>query len=594
MKRSELLLRMTFCVLMLIGVLALPFRIHADNVEDTASLRINSNEFEFNLRKHILIVNSYHQGYSWTDGITTGILDVFYRHGLNAEIHIENLDSKRIRNPKVWKTALTNNIESFPPDYLDLIIVSDDDALNTLFEMGHAYHSVPIVFCGISSDVAAIPQKCPVFTGVEEYLPFEENIRLGLKLFPGTEHIVVVTDNSQTGQTHRQEAEQTLKKLALNDMDVIWLDGTSGLSTADLADRLRTLPDNSIVIFSIWHIDGEGHYWDPGNYYPLFSKICNAPVFVNTDVGLKYGFLGGKMSLSGKQGELAGELAVQILFGELQDKTYYIKDINEYRFNWQELKRWGIRRKDLPAGSLILNRPLTIYNQYKTFFWVTLSLIIMLFLLIWVVLIYHYRYRRYETQRTLQAHETKRLANRYNILLEQSNSAILIFRIESGEVLDVNRKACELFEYSEEKFLKLNLNRYFHNYHELMSEIDILKASPHEMELLKHDSGVFYAQVILNYLEEEDEKLIYAIVNDISIRKQQEEEIKKSRARLDEVLLYSKNAFWEWNLRTGKLRKDANFWRALDVDPATLKRDPEEAEYYLDHVHPEDREAFVL
>ena len=51
-------------------------------------IRINTDKMENDLRKKVLIINSYHQGHPWTDGITKGILSVLKNDEIDIETHI--------------------------------------------------------------------------------------------------------------------------------------------------------------------------------------------------------------------------------------------------------------------------------------------------------------------------------------------------------------------------------------------------------------------------------------------------------------------------------------------------------------------------
>ena len=545
------------------------------------------------LPKKIFILHSYHQGHPWTDGITKGILDKFNETDLPVDIHIEYLNTKRVLDKASWKEDLKLKLDSNPKDYLDLIIISDDNALRTMYKLGHEYHNTPIIYCGVTEDITRWAGTCSMFFGVEEYLPFKENINLGLKLFPETEHIAFVVDRSPTGASHMYAAKKAIKEMNIPDEKIIWLKAFEGMNTTQMINELSNLPENTIVIFSIWQIDGEKRFWDPRKYYPIYAEACNAPIFSVMDVGVDNAFVGGKVTVSETQGKMVADFGIQLLYGELLENLKRVPDHTEYIFNWEELNRWDIKVKDLPEGSKIINKPITVYSQYKTFFFLTLTLVVLMFVLFWLLLLYHFRYRNYEIKRTKMAKETKQMAKRYNILFEQSNSSIVIFDLKSSNVLAFNDKALALFEVPENKFKNYPLNSYFNNYNELLSKLDDLIKGPFELTMYKNDHSSFQAQVILSLLEEEGVTSAYAIINDITLRKQQEEEIRINKARLNEALQNSKNSYWEWDLVDNALHKDENFWLALNVDPKTLKEDPLDSNYYLSSVHPDDKEKFI-
>jgi signal transduction histidine kinase/ABC-type uncharacterized transport system substrate-binding protein/CheY-like chemotaxis protein len=564
-----------------------PFSVHAQK-----EILLNTDKMENDLRKKVLIINSYHQGHPWTDGITKGILNVLKNEEIDVETHIQNMDTKRILNTQSWGKILSYNLSSFPPGYLDLIITTDDNATFSLFTLEPKLEHLPVVYCGITNEQILRSDTSRNFIGFQEYLPFKENIDLALKLFPNTQHIAIVTDNSRSGIVHKFAAEKSIASYNNKDLDYIWLDGSTGLITTELMHELSHLPDNTIVLFSIWQVDGEGRFWDPLKYYSQYVKVCNSPMFTTTDVGIHNAFLGGLVTVSEKQGELAAQIAVKILNGTPLSEIKDVHDKNEYIFNYKELKRWNISQKDLPENSIILNKPLTVYNQYKTFFFLTLSLIILLFVLFWILLLYHFRYRNYELQRTEMANKTTLFSERYRIMFEESNNAIVIFELKSGVVRSFNEKALELFKSTPEEFYNYNLKKYIKDYDNLGESIDKWKVEPLELELQKSDLTNFYAQIIINLMEEDNVLLVYAIINDITVRRNQEEEIKISKARLTETLLNSRNSYWEWDLENNTLHKDESFWLALDIDPATLDEDPLDGEFYINAIHPFDKKAF--
>jgi len=570
------------------------FLLNADEGLDPAlSRRVNTRELERTRYKNVLYINSYHYGYPWSDSILRSAQRHFDHSKTNIRLHTVFLDSKRIQDPETWKGILLERFHAYPEDYFDLIMLSDDNAMNTLLDLGHGYHRVPVVFCGISEDAASVRTRCPNFVGVEDRIPFYENIRLGLELFPETEHIAVVTDNSETGRTHRAVAEKALDSLRLKDKKLIWLDGKRGLTTGELLQRLRDLPENTIVIFSVWQVGGGGNYREVDAVYPLITTASSAPVFTNNDLGLEHGFFGGYLNSSKDQGELAAALGVRLLSGVPPEDVNNVKDTPECHINWREMKRWEVRESRLPEKAYIFNRPPTIYRQYTLFFWLMLGFIILLFVLFWIILIYHFRYRYYEEERTKLTRQTKLLAQRYHVLFDQSSTAIVIFDLDTGRVRDVNPRAVDMFAAPRKHLINYSLKDYFDDYDGLSEKIEKLCEGPFEMELRRHKGGTFDARVTANILREGEDCLIYAAVNDISLRKRQEKEILEGRQKLKETLLYSKNSYWEWDLKKNILHKEDTFWRALDIDPETLKEDPEDVEYYLEHMHPGDRKRFT-
>src|SRR5206468_1989659 len=80
------------------------------------------------------------------------------------------------------------------------------------------------------------------------------------------------------------------------------------LAMPALLERLRQLPEHSIVVFSVLFLDAAGQRFIPeAQALPLISQASNAPVFQLIDVGLGSGVVGGYVSSFAGQGRTAAE-----------------------------------------------------------------------------------------------------------------------------------------------------------------------------------------------------------------------------------------------------------------------------------------------
>lgn len=120
-----------------------------------------------NPKKKILYVDSYHEGYPWSDGITKGIRTI-----LNAretvELHIERMDTKRNTAEEYIKAAalkVKRTIEDWNPD---VVIASDDNASKYLITPYYINRQRPFVFCGLNGDFSTYGFPAENVTGMLE------------------------------------------------------------------------------------------------------------------------------------------------------------------------------------------------------------------------------------------------------------------------------------------------------------------------------------------------------------------------------------------------------------------------------------------
>ena len=116
--------------------------------------------------KKILWVDSYHQGYEWSDEMEKGIREVLYESGVNLKIF--RMDSKR--NDTVaygWEAGLRakDAVQEFKPD---VVIASDDNAQKFLVVPFLKESKLPVVFCGVNWDASIYGYPTANITGMIE------------------------------------------------------------------------------------------------------------------------------------------------------------------------------------------------------------------------------------------------------------------------------------------------------------------------------------------------------------------------------------------------------------------------------------------
>jgi PAS domain S-box-containing protein len=56
-----------------------------------------------------------------------------------------------------------------------------------------------------------------------------------------------------------------------------------------------------------------------------------------------------------------------VLGGEKPQNIARVNGVTTYMFDWRALKRWGLNEKNLPPGSIVLNREFTVWETYKPY-----------------------------------------------------------------------------------------------------------------------------------------------------------------------------------------------------------------------------------
>lgn len=104
---------------------------------------------------HVLLINSYHKGFGWTDTQTDAIIESFRAYNENIIVSVEYLDWKRYPNEEnlVFQFELIQHKYEYVNT--DIIITTDDIALE--FAIQHRtgiFKETPIVYTGVLEDSA--------------------------------------------------------------------------------------------------------------------------------------------------------------------------------------------------------------------------------------------------------------------------------------------------------------------------------------------------------------------------------------------------------------------------------------------------------
>lgn len=332
----------------------------------------------------ILMLNSYHQGFHWTDELVTAALKELRKIQPEPEIFVEYMDCKRFpagAEDGRWNVFLERKYRHTHPD---LVIVSDDVALTFMKKYrDQLFPGVPVIFCGIN-DVASALNTPENFTGIIETLDIPANLRLVQKLFPATDTIAVITDGTSTGIGTRQEIMETAKDFP--GLKFIYLNGED-LTMQELINAMQKLPSHSVALAPAWYKDKSGQVYTNTESYPIISANCPVPVISTSASNMGLGLFGGKVNSGETQGGYAAQVARQILMDKINISRIPVEtgSRNMYMFDARQLARFNVSESELPPESRILYRPFSFYRTYRLLVWAVIVVFIILVALVSVL-----------------------------------------------------------------------------------------------------------------------------------------------------------------------------------------------------------------
>lgn len=365
--------------------------------------------------KKVLILNSYHPNFQWSDALVSGVSQGLAGTIPDENILIEYLDARRFADDTTYYSELNRLMHyKYRISKPDVIITNDDFAFNFVTVLSEGlFQGIPVVFTGLN----ALPKhhtKNDNFTGVMEGMDAEGNLRLIMSLYPQLRRLVIVGGGSvldlQLLNYLRSWSDEYVKREQLDSLEFLyWV----GESKASLFDKAAKLGKGDAVLFTSMQKFSDGQYFSYPEHLGQLSKLCNAPIFgMYGAMSIGNGLLGGRLNKPVEQGKDAAGMAIAILNGTKPGEIPIIDKLKyECRFDYGQMKRFGISVSRLPEGCIIEDMPdnFIINNRYL----LIISIVIVLLLLIVIfVLIVNVRKRR-------QAEEQLR---KFNILLENTIS----------------------------------------------------------------------------------------------------------------------------------------------------------------------------
>ncbi len=324
----------------------------------------NASGAEAAEKASVLILHSYHKGYRWTDNVMEGMEDVL-NDAPDFECHVEYMDTKRHAPEEMFPLLRDLYSRKFADILFDVILSSDDNALNFLMtHRGALFGAAPIVFCGVNNfSPVRIAGQAGV-TGVTEEISLKETVDLALKLHPGTQHIIALSDRTPTGRYN-------LDLLAAVKPDIALRAGITEINDFTLPELEATLkqsPRDAVILLLSFFRDRNGKAYTLQEGVDFINRVCDLPVYSAWDFAMGKGVVGGRVVSGRVQGKTAAQMASRILAGTAPENISIVRESpNIYMLDHIQLERFRIPAAKLPEDSVIINQPESFFFRYKNF-----------------------------------------------------------------------------------------------------------------------------------------------------------------------------------------------------------------------------------
>ena len=312
----------------------------------------------------VLFLNSYHPGLVWSDQILEGVRRSM---GPHEQLAVEYLDSKHFENRSLDSLFATEFALKYSKKHPKAIFASDDYALGFLFRYRDSlFPGVPVVFCGINDFSPDMLDGKRGYTGISQWNRMVETAEIVTRLFPDTRDVWVVTEISATGTGNRRRLD-SLARSSRSGLKFHFLDSAGTPRWREIEAKVAELDEGDVVYWSELFLDRDGMYIDPEVDLGRLVESAKVPFFTHQASYLSAGILGGDCNRGLEHGLQAGAMLRKVLDGTPVDSIPVEEDASTApTFRWDAMERFGVDKKRLPPGSVVIGETIPVWRAYPT------------------------------------------------------------------------------------------------------------------------------------------------------------------------------------------------------------------------------------
>jgi len=331
----------------------------------------------------ILILNSYHVGFQWTDNLTTGLVETIRKTSPSAGIFVEYLDWKRFPSEEVLGNQYELLKGKYEKTHFEAIITTDDAALAFAVKYREIlFPGVPIIFGGVLKDAATVILKdTSNVTGIYEAVDPIGTRDMILSMHPNAETVFVFHDGTESGHATRDAFSRAFleKHPQAEITDYAFAESNSTpqiLSQAGL---------NSVAVIVSLYAKIDNKVSEPIDFAAFISS-SGIPTYSVYEYSLGGGIVGGSLLSGYQHGQAMGELTSRVIAGEeiknlpISSELTVVAKVDD-----QVIRRLDIPRKLIPPFTTLVNNPFSFFETYRVLVISTLSVLTALIVLVFLL-----------------------------------------------------------------------------------------------------------------------------------------------------------------------------------------------------------------
>jgi signal transduction histidine kinase/ActR/RegA family two-component response regulator len=404
--------------------------------DDTSRYAVNPVSEEKG--KRILVVYAKDSDLERLREFTAGFSSYLSNKKVNSYIKAFKLDFTGETPQEEKLDRLKNYLRGRLMAKIDIIITTDFEAHEMLVALDSLLpRHIPVisVFCSRPGY-----QSIPRYSTFVLDLPYKENLRLGMEMFPNTKRVYVLSDDSQYGTSEEMLARSSLKQYEKK-VDIIYHRITEN-NFENIINEINSGRGNAFVILSSWRTDSGGNYIFGNNHVPFISRFENTPVFGIQNLLIGSGILGGYLFSVWDAGYQAAARSIKSIGNPLLRFRDTLSN-PQLSMDYKVLQRFHINKAYLPKKANFINKPASMFDDFSTEINFIIALIVLLSSSLVVFALYHFRYIRISKSNLKLTKENEERKELLNNTLSVMSEGVISFD-NNLKIIDINSAAMVL------------------------------------------------------------------------------------------------------------------------------------------------------
>ena len=359
----------------------------------------------------VLIISSYNPDSRQTSDNISNFMEEFQRLGGTCGVELENMNCKSFSESPLWKTRMAGILSKYrDTKEPSLVILIGQEAWAAYLSLEDSVRGdVPVMTALASRNVVLLPEQgadlktwmpesldffadfagSPIKSGFVYQYDVAANIRMIKRLYPQTEHIAFISDNSYGGVTLQAHVLKEMKKFP--ELSLILLDGRVN-TIYTISDKLHSLPPRTVLLMGTWRVDMNDGYFMRNATYAMMEAAPGLPAFSITSVGIGYWAVGGVVPVYRALGRDMARQAVRVLANPKNSEIEIISC--ETVMDGKLVKERKLDIASIPGPIRLVNVTPGFYEQYKYHIWGVAAVLVILLTGLLITLYFFYRTKR--------------------------------------------------------------------------------------------------------------------------------------------------------------------------------------------------------